>query len=358
MDLNPPAPDELELSVFGRGYGESICVHLGDAEWSVIDSCINPQVGRPAALSYLDSLGISPPDVVRLIVATHWDDDHIKGLSTVVDACPEATVACSAALRRKEVVAFVVRQEEAQGALGSGVDEFRALLRLCRERGTLIVWAKANTPLHPQPPGDTPRVVALSPSEDAFERSMESLVEAATATRGTLPRRYRAPEGPNGASVAASVRRGNVSMLLGADLEASTNHEAGWEAVLKYCTPSVQASAVKVPHHGSPTAHHAGIWSELVEDDPIAIVAPWARGTKFLPTNEDLQRLRSYARVYLTAVPSLVRVQKDPELDRMIRRLHGNRISELRGWGHVRLRRRLDETEWRVELDGDAVDVP
>lgn len=359
MDLNPPASDELELSVFGRGYGESVCVHLGDAEWIVVDSCINPETRRPAALGYLESMGVSPADVVRLVVATHWDDDHIQGLSAIVEACPEATVACSAALRRKEVFAFVIQQEDAQGALGSGVDEFRALLRLCRERGTLIVWAKANTPLHPLPPGDTPRIVALSPSEDAFERSMESLIEAATARTGTLPRRYRAPEGPNGASVATSVRRGNVSMILGADLEASRNDEAGWEAVLRYCAPATRASAVKVPHHGSPTAHHPGIWTELAEDDAIAVVAPWARGTKFLPTAEDLQRLRSHARrVYLTAAPSLVRVHKDPELDKMIRRLHGDRISELRGWGQVRLRRRLDETDWHVELDGDAVNVP
>jgi hypothetical protein len=53
MHLTPPVPDELELSVFGRGYGEAICIHLGDGDWILIDSCINPATRRPAALSYL-----------------------------------------------------------------------------------------------------------------------------------------------------------------------------------------------------------------------------------------------------------------------------------------------------------------
>lgn len=358
MDQTPPRADELELSVFGRGYGEAICVHSGDGEWTIVDSCINPYTRQPAALSYLESLHLAAPNVVRLVVATHWDDDHIRGLNDIVEACPGATFACSAALRRREIIAFVIEQEAARGALGSGVDEFRKILRLCRDRGTLILWAKANLPLHPLPPGDAPRVVALSPSEDAFERSVESLIEAATAARSTVPRRYRAPEGANGASVAMSVRNENVAVLLGADLETSTNDEAGWEAVVRYCRPSVQASAVKVPHHGSSGAHHEEMWSQLAVSNALAVLAPWARGTKFLPTDEDLGRLRSVAgRVYITAVPSLARVRKDRELEKMIRRLHGENISKLRGWGHVRLRRRLDEPEWRVELDGDATTV-
>jgi hypothetical protein len=355
MDLNPPTAKELELSVFGRGYGEAICVHLGEGEWAVVDSCINPHTRHPAALSYLEALGLPSHDVVRLIVATHWDDDHIRGLSAIVRDCPNARVACSAALRRQEIIAFVIDQEAAQGVLGSGVDEFRKILRLCRDRSTQILWAKANLPLYPLPPGDTPRVVALSPSEDAFERSIESLIEAATAARSTLPRRYRAPEGPNGASVAISVRNANLAMLLGADLVTSTNEEAGWDAVVKYSKPSIQASAVKVPHHGSPGAHHEGMWRVLAEAGALAVLTPWARGANFLPTMEDLDRLRSVAgRLYLTAVPSLGRVRKDRDLERMIRRLHGDQISELRGWGHVRLRRGLEEPEWRVALAGDA----
>lgn len=354
MDHTPPADDEIELSVFGRGYGEALCVHLGNGEWMFVDSCINPNTQSPAALTYLASINISPEHDVRLIVTTHWHDDHVQGISSIVEACSSATVVCSAALNRTEIIAFVISQERAKGALSSGLDEFRNLLRICGRRGQRIIWAKANVPLHPQPPGSTPRVVALSPSEDAFQRSLENLIEAATSAKLAVPRRYQAPAGPNGASIVTFMQNEAVALLLGADLETSDNTETGWDAVLTYSRPAAKASAVKIPHHGSLGAHHTAMWSDLLEDQALAILTPWIRGAKYLPTDEDLKRIKSFSnRVFITALPSRLLVRKRP--DKLVRRLHGSRISELRGWGHVRARRRLAQSEWRVELDGDAV---
>jgi beta-lactamase superfamily II metal-dependent hydrolase len=356
MDRNPPAADEIEFSVFGRGFGEAICVHLGDGEWAVVDSCMNPQTVEPAALTYLASLGLSPNDDVRIVVATHWHDDHVQGLGEVVEACANATVVCSAALDRKEIVAFVLQQEAAKGAIGSGLDELRSILHTCGKRQRSIVWAKATLPLHPRPPGDVARVVALSPSEDAVERAMQDLIAAATSAKITVPRRYRAPERSNGASVAVSIRNENVGLLLGADLEASVNPEAGWKAVVAYARPTLKASAVKVPHHGSLGAHHDEMWSELLERDVLAVLTPWIRGAKYLPTEADIQRIVSLSKkVYITAMPASTIAKK--KADKAIRRVHGANISELRGWGHVRARRRLTENDWRVELDGGAAAV-
>lgn len=358
MQTNPPALNELEVSVFGRGYGEAICAHVGDGQWVAVDSCINPETGEPAAISYLASLGVSLSDAVRLVVITHWDDDHVRGVGEIVRASLRARVACSAALCRKEIFAFILGQEGARGTLGSGLDELRSVLRLCAERGVTITWAKANVPLYPLPPGDAPTVVALSPSEDAFERALRSLIEAATGAKSTLPRRYRAPEGPNGASVATWVRRGDIGVLLGADLEVSANSETGWEGVLKYSRQSSRASLIKVPHHGSKGAHHEGVWQDLAGADPVAVLTPWSRGKGYLPTMSDLERLRALSsRLFLTAMPSLVRARKAPEVEKMIRRLHGEKVSHLRGWGQVRARRYCDEGQWRVELGGDAVAV-
>jgi hypothetical protein len=47
----------------------------------------------------------------------------------------------------------------------------------------------------------------------------------------------------------------------------------------------------------------------------------------------------------------------DSEIERMLRKLHSNKVEELRGWGQVRARRHLKEKDWRIELDGDAVAV-
>ena len=51
------------------------------------------------ALEYLQRIGHNPASSVRLIVATHWHDDHIRGLAEVVRTCAAADFYCSSALR-------------------------------------------------------------------------------------------------------------------------------------------------------------------------------------------------------------------------------------------------------------------
>lgn len=322
-----------------------------------MDSCLNPFNGRPAALSYLEDIGVDPAAAISFVLVTHWDDDHIRGVAEIIDTAVGCTVACTAAFNKMEAMSFVFRQAD-RGGHGSGVTEFSDVLRIMGERGRSPIWAMANTDLHPLPPGDSPAVKALSPSHDTLSRSLEALIEGATEPESAVPRRYRAPEGPNGASVAAVVRKNGITILLGADLEKSDNPEAGWDAVLTYAAPAAAASLVKVPHHASPGAHHDDMWKKLAEPDSVAIVTPWSLGAGFLPAESDLIRLRGVTdKLYLAAVPTLARVKKDPAVNRLVNRLHGDKIEELRGWGQVRARRRPDEPEWRVELEGDAIRV-
>jgi hypothetical protein len=356
MELTKPSENEVELSVFGRGFGEAIVLHLGHGKWMLVDSCLNPKTRTPAGVAYLQDLGVALDRDVALVIATHWHDDHVQGIGDVVEACSGASVVCSAALQRRDIVAFVLQQERASGAVGSGVDEFRRVLRVCSSRDQRLIWAKANQPLHPVPPGDTPTVVALSPSENAFARSIQSLIQAATSAKSAIPRRYEAPEGANGTSVVSFVRAAAAHVLLGADLECTANPQAGWDAILSDARPTTMASAVKVPHHGSVGAHHSGMWSDLLEPDCLAILTPWVRGAKMLPTQADLERLVEYSNhQYITALPSRVLSKKKPE--KMVRRLHDAPIEEVRGWGHVRARRGPGEGSWRVELAGDAVRI-
>ena len=50
--MTRPSRDEIEVSVFSRGYGECIVVHAGDGFSIVVDSLLNPR-GKPAALRLL-----------------------------------------------------------------------------------------------------------------------------------------------------------------------------------------------------------------------------------------------------------------------------------------------------------------
>ena len=58
-------------------------IHLGDGQWIVVDSCIDRLTRRPVALDYLEQLQVNITEAVKLIVVTHWHDDHIRGISTV-----------------------------------------------------------------------------------------------------------------------------------------------------------------------------------------------------------------------------------------------------------------------------------
>ena len=99
---SPPQEDEIEVSVFGPGYGESVLVHIGHQEWLLVDSCLDFASRQPAPLAYLRSIGVNPSEAVKLVVATHWHDDHIRGLGTVLHTCEVAQFVCSVALRSDE----------------------------------------------------------------------------------------------------------------------------------------------------------------------------------------------------------------------------------------------------------------
>ena len=120
------------MSFFGTGRGECIVVHLGQGDWLIVDSCLNRQTGRPVALEYLSSLGVDYRERIRMVVATHWHDDHIRGLSQVVREAEDSEFVCSAALRRSEFIKFVLAGRNSMIKSGSGTDEFLELIDYLR----------------------------------------------------------------------------------------------------------------------------------------------------------------------------------------------------------------------------------
>ena len=79
----PPDSDEFEFTLIGPGYGESIILHLGGGVWVLVDSNVDKD-GNPGSLQYLESIGCDPAQSVALIVASHWHDDHIRGMEKMV----------------------------------------------------------------------------------------------------------------------------------------------------------------------------------------------------------------------------------------------------------------------------------
>ena len=147
----PPHADEVEVSLFGPGFGECILVHLGSGNWLLVDSCFDQRRRVQPALAYLRRIGHDPASTVRLVVATHWHDDHIRGLTEVVRTCEAADFYCSSALRPTEVLTVIgdsgsiysvvgcPRTPRCPDGLGSTISSFRVAAHpLGRRRAALV----------------------------------------------------------------------------------------------------------------------------------------------------------------------------------------------------------------------------
>ncbi len=343
----PPHAAEIEIAMLGPGYGESILVHTGDGEWVVIDSFLNPD-GRPAALAYLERLGHPPARTIKLIVATHWHDDHIRGMGRLVESCSAARFCCAGALRRLEFLRMV-EGFRAKGPRGAsfGAREMATVFAYLGHAGVSPLWAMASRRIHRS---STCEVWSLSPDDEAYTSFLKSLAPPSD----NEPAQAVASPTPNALSVALLFRFGHgISCLFGADLE-----RRGWVAVLRGgARPGDGKSSVfKVPHHGSANAHLQEVWDELLEAEPIAILAPWRLGGKALPKEGDVKRILARTpNAYATANTVSGSVARDRWVKKRLRDIVAEFWPESGLSGMIRLRRALaGEDSWRVKLFGSA----
>ncbi len=132
--VQPPAESEIEISVFGPGFGESVVAHLGQKQWLVIDSCLNRDTGNPAALDYLNAIGV-PHENVVLVVASHSDSDHIRGLAAILRHCTGASFVTSAAMSSEEFRTLLGNWRAARVlAIKGGLDEMNEIYEILRDR--------------------------------------------------------------------------------------------------------------------------------------------------------------------------------------------------------------------------------
>ena len=345
-----PHEDEIEVTLLGPGYGESIVVHIGEGRWIIVDSCINDE-GRPQALDYLRGMDINPAEAVDWVVATHWHDDHIRGMAALVDGCPKAEFCCAAALRQREFLAAIHALDgRSSFAGGSGAREIHRVLTTLNEQGRhpKVVFADCRISK-----ADKYEIWSLSPHNSEFVRFLKTIAALLPAEGET---KTRIPEvSPNNVSVVLWIRVADVVILLGADLEAS-----GWVRIVESkARPTERGTAFKVPHHGAASAHEPSIWRRLLEPDPVAVLTPWRLAGRTLPTQSDMRRVLSKTKhAYLTTNPERkdrARRRESPAVERTIRESN----IELRGIrphsGGVRLRRRINtDMDWSVTLLGDA----
>ena len=273
--------------LLGPGYGESVVLHMGHGAWVIVDSCINTG-GEPRALEYLESIGVDPAQGVDLIVATHWHDDHIRGMARLVEVCSQAEFCCANALLTEEFLAAADAMEARHlSADGSGVRELHRVFTWLESKASPPTFAGANRRIRLR---DQCEIWSLSPGDAAFReflRSMRRLLPAPGRTKPRVP-----SVSPNDLSVVLWIAIGNLALLLGSDLETS-----GWLTILNSAErPAGKASVFKVPHHGSADAYEPEVWRQMLDRDPFAVLTPWQRGNRSLPGRSDVQRILAHTR--------------------------------------------------------------
>src|ERR1700683_467870 len=233
ISLDRPASQEIEVCIFGPGFGESIVIHAGNNEWIIVDSCIDSHTGRPAALAYFDKIGVDAAAAVKLIVATHWHDDHIRGMSDLVNVCTSAKFACSVALTRAEFLEVAdVYASRPLSLDTAGPSEINQTLQLVMKRRQFPLHAVADRPLFRMRRAAAGavdwEVTALSPSDGEVQRFLSSIAALLPPAKPPTTKRRLPNPSPNDLSVVTWITIGDVQILLGADLEEHGVAGRGW----------------------------------------------------------------------------------------------------------------------------------
>ena len=353
------------MSIFGPGKGESVVVHLGHGKWIVVDSCVNQGTGAIPAIDYLARLGVAVESDVLMVLGTHIHDDHIAGISRVFGECTTAFFACSSALMGEDFVSLLEQDLQAEFDLRkSAYSEFRKIHEIADERRKassgrrFLKRAVEDLPLLELSSGNgEPYAVvrALSPSHEAVTRSLRRLARA-TVVKGKPRQPFRGD--PNECSIALWIQAQDKIILLGADLLKGPSG-CGWEGILSEFKPSTRASLIKVPHHGAPNADDPQVWSQLLIDQPVALLAPYRGGQHKRPDADDAARiLRRTPRAYITASPEVPAPRSGAKSQLAA---FGNMAMNARDpWGdvgQVRARSHRSESEWHIESVSPALEL-
>jgi hypothetical protein len=360
MLTDPPPEDVIEVSIFGPGRGEAVLVYLGYNRWIAVDSCVDQIDGSIPALAYLERIGVDIRRNVLLVVGTHAHDDHIAGISEVFSRCEAAAFVCAHALVHSQFMALVNADARAYaGVPFRSFAEYQRVFEIVRSRSSagpgFRPWkfASETTVLLPATDPNPAKVTALSPSDEAYGRSLQALNNLLPSVGGG---RRLVRIDPNELAIALWVEVGGKAILLGADVLTGPDG-CGWTAVVKDFFPEVKAQVVKVPHHGSVTGHHDAMWANLLETSPTALLAPFRGGRTAIPTRDDRERICALTSdAYITAAvqrPGAVdaRVQKEA------RSLGPLALNPREPWGragHVRARSRIGDATWTVEMSPPA----
>lgn len=343
----------IEVSILGgsNAYGESIVIHDGQDNWFIVDSFVDGE-GNPAPLAYLNSLGVDLNHVKR-IIASHWDNDHINGLVPIIKACPQAEFWCSSAYNNDEFFCLLEADKAIQ-SIARSLNIFDEVINHLASKGELPREASANQIVWRDSPGS--ELIALSPSPRTIHDSRAQWIKflALSSPNRRIPKLI-----PNDCSVVLhfGFKVAGVDIILGADLEVTSDHQKGWHAIVNSSLCPTGVILLKVSHHGSENGFLKEFWDKKLANGFIAAVTPFA--TSKLPKSRDISRILSYtSSSFITASPRLTKRAKfNKPADKLLERI-GKVVWDASpgSYGQIKLTFDINQSSraWGVALKGSA----
>ena len=369
--ITPFGPNEAEVTLIGgtSGYGESIVVRYGENEWAIIDSCIDTLTQTCLPIAYLNDIGVNVKTQVKYVFCTHWHDDHIRGLHELIEACSNDVVFCLAIASDKEKFLYEMERsnlyEPDRGvrkelilaldkvnekgisvkrlmqdltvfktnncscfALSPSQEELKAffeeLAHVITEQGQVL---KQKEVLDSKP---TEEIESAEDISDAvfsdLERGLdvhsevitERVIQDSEVTRG---KKKTCKSNINDRSVALLFTICGHHVVLGADLEVSSNSYSGWQSV-NDCSSmqGVAADMYKIPHHGSSNGYFDLFIKNHISPSATGKLSTWLKGESVLPEKIILENYHQYlSSLFITADPSFLTGKfSSPEYKKMM----------------------------------------
>ncbi|HEY5751211.1 MAG TPA: MBL fold metallo-hydrolase [Chryseolinea sp.] len=347
----------IEIIVLGgvNAYGESIIVHDGKNNWFIIDSFVSDKV--PAPLHYLQSRGVNLQHVKR-VVATHWHNDHIRGLDEVVKQCTEAEFFCSQACNSKEFEA-VLKATNASRAIDT-TSVMSSILTTLKGRDKHYAGALAGVLLFSDANPFLSQLIALSPSQKTCDNSR---AEYSKKEQNALFGNYAvASPTPNDKSVVLFFEINGQKIVLGADLEVSNGVDAafkGWAAVCSHALCPTGISVFKAAHHGSRNGRSHDFWTRNLSPTAKIGLTCFNRGQDPPPSAADIQEILAYGlKAYITARPGREVFQYDEETQGLLDIFDISITNDTpSAYGTIHFSLVDGENQWKVGLHGTAYEL-
>ncbi len=166
--LTAPAANEAEVTLIGgtAGFGETVIIHIGNGIWVVVDSCTNPLNGECVALSYFTDIEVKVEEQLRYVVCTHWHEDHIMGLSKLIEACSGQTVLAMSCADDREKFVYEMMEKCNYTGNSRKLTELRDSINKANKKGIKIKRVQQDQMIFNK---NGTECFALSPSSSEIE---------------------------------------------------------------------------------------------------------------------------------------------------------------------------------------------